>query len=176
MRKQPAIIENRPDWENRYNAFVAKYESTGETDWTLYARPRNKIQPDGPGIDLRQSRLMFITSAGAYLPEMHEPFDAHAALGDHSIRVLPSSSDLRHIKFAHSHFDHAMVEADPQTLLPLNHLHTIVDEGGIAELSPSMVSFSGYLPDAGRLVDETLPAILKVAKKEGAEAALLVPA
>ena len=176
MDQQPPVIEKREDWQAKYDSFVAHYEGTGETDWKLFARPRNKQQPSGPGIDLSQSRLMFITSAGAYLPNEQEPFDAENDLGDYSIRVIPSTTELSSLAYAHTHYDHAMVNADPQTLVPMAHLRDMVDEGIIGELSPSFISFSGYLPDAGRLVDETLTAMLKVAKEEQVRAALLAPA
>ena len=52
----------------------------------------------------------------------------------------------------------------------------MVTEGAIGELAPSMVSFMGYQPDVSRVVDEMIPAILEVARAEGAQAALLVPA
>ncbi|KAA3648036.1 MAG: hypothetical protein DWQ07_03320 [Chloroflexi bacterium] len=176
MIEHPPVIEKRPEWEARYKDFLANYEATGETDWKIYARPRNKQRPSGPGVDLSQSRLLFITSAGAYLPNIQEPFDAENDLGDHSLRVIPSSTELSALAYAHTHYDHAMVNADPQTLVPLVHLREMVQEGIIGELSPSFISFSGYLPDAGRVVDETIPAMLKVAKEEQVRAALLVPA
>jgi len=48
--------------------------------------------------------------------------------------------------------------------------------GPIGEVAPTVVSFSGYLPDARMAVDTVAPAILEVAKAEKAHAALLVPA
>jgi len=59
-------------------------------------------------------------------------------------------------------------------LLPLGHLREMVTENRIGSLT-SVVSFMGYQPDISRLLDETIPAILKIARSEHADAALLVP-
>jgi len=50
----------------------------------------------------------------------------------------------------------------------------MVIEGEIGGLT-SVVSSMGYQPDVSRLLGETIPAILKIALKEQADAALLVP-
>lgn len=68
-----------------------------------------------------------------------------------------------------------MVNAEPQALVPLRYLEALVAQGEIGELAPQVISFSGYMPDATRVVDELIPAILDVATAERATAALLVP-
>jgi D-proline reductase (dithiol) PrdB len=119
---------------------------------------------------------MLISTAGGYLPDRQAPFDAGNPLGDYTIRVFPSSTPLDRLAYAHTHYDHAAVDADPQVLVPLDHLRDMVTEGQIGELAPPVVSFMGYQPDLARVVDETAPAIVHVAGAEEAHAALLVPA
>jgi len=53
-------------------------------------------------------------------------------------------------------------------------LRRMVTENRIGSLT-SVVSFMGYQPDISRLLDETIPAILEIARDEHADAALLVP-
>ena len=171
------ILENRDEWYAAYQqGWLAHFEATGQFDWSIYNRPTNKEAFGLPGIDLSQSRLLFISSAGAYLPESQEVYDDENPIGDYTIRRIPSDTPLSKIAYAHTHYNHQYVEADPQVLVPLDHLRTMVSEGIIGELAPSMISFMGYLPDATRLVDETIPEIVRVAKEEQAQAALLVPA
>lgn len=171
------ILENREQWDADYRAgWLAHLEQTGQFDWKQYVHPKNSTAPSGPAIELSKSRLMLISSAGAYLPASQEPFDAPHPLGDYSIRVLPSSTPFAEIAYAHDHYDHSAVNADPQVLLPLRHLETLVTEGIIGELAPSVINFSGYMPDVNRLIDETIPQMLKVAKEEEVRAVLLVPA
>ena len=171
-----SIVENPLEWLKSFQqGWLAHFEKTGEPDWKVYTRPRNQFAPSGPGVNLAESRLFLISSSGGYLPNEQEPFDANNILGDYSIRVLPSNTPLSAIKYAHTHYDHKYVDADPQVLLPLKHLDDMVDEGKIGEIAPVFVSFSGYHPNVIRVVKETVPAIIKVAKEHRVQAALLVP-
>ena len=103
-----------------------------------------------------------------------QPFDASNPVGDYTIRVFPPDTPFDHLAYAHEHYDHTAINTDPQVLLPLGHLREMVVNGKIGALT-SVVSFMGYQPDVSRLLDETIPAILQVAKEEQVTAALLVP-
>ena len=171
------VVENRDQWQTSFDGgWLAHYRATGELDWSLYPRPRNRTAPAGPGIDLSASRMMVITSSGAYLPDQQAPFDAAHLLGDYSIRLFPTTTPLEELAFAQDHFDHEAVDEDPQVLIPLRHLYEMVAGGEIGELAPSVVSFMGYQPDVARVVDEMIPAIVQAARLEAVRAALLVPA
>ena len=170
------IIENFEQWQTDYfEEWLPHYEKTGELVWLNYPRAHNRTAPAGPGIDLAQSRLLLISSAGGYLRDEQEPFDAANELGDYSIRTFPVNSPFERIAFAHEHYDHTAVNADPQVLLPLKHLQDMVTEGKIGALT-AVISYSGYQPDVGRILNDTIPAILEAAQVEKAEGALLVPA
>jgi hypothetical protein len=171
------ILENRDQWYAAYrDGWLAHYQQTGQFDWKHCVRPKNSAAPAGPSVNRQTSRLMLITSAGSYLRDQQKPFDAANPLGDYSIRIIPSATPLRALAFAHDHYEHTAVDADPQVLAPLRHLEDLVADGVVGELAPSMVSFIGYQPDATRVVDELFPAILEVARAEQVRAALLVPA
>ncbi|MCO6451833.1 MAG: hypothetical protein J5I90_13695 [Caldilineales bacterium] len=171
------IFENRKEWYATYQAgWLAHLQETGQCDWKLYTRPHNRTPIVSPGIDLRQSRLVLISTAGAYLVESQTPFDAENLLGDYSIRTFPSDTSFGALSFDHTHYDHTAVEVDPQVLLPLRHLEDMVREGFIGELAERTISYMGYQPDATRTVDETIPAVIDAALNLGADAALLIPA
>jgi len=171
------IVENLAGWEATFReGWLAHFEKTGETKWDLYNRPNNKTAPGGPAIDLSKSRLGFITTSGAYLDASQEPFDAPNLLGDYTIRTFPTATPFSAIAYAHTHYDHTAVNEDPQVLMPLRHLESMVGEGIIGELAPAVISFCGYQPDVGRVVRETIPAVVAAAKAEAWQAALLVPA
>jgi len=171
------ILENRDEWYEQYKSgWLRHYEETGEIKWDLYKLPNNQRAPaTGKAIDLTQSRLLLISSAGAYLPATQEPYDAENALGDYTIRHIAMNSTPAEIAFAHTHYDHSAVNEDQQVLLPIGHLHDLVAEGLIGELAPDLISFMGYQPDAVRVAEETTPAIVAAAKEMGVQAALLVP-
>jgi len=171
------IVENLAQWQADYETgWLAYFQETGKFDWDRYVRPKNSIAPAGPGVDLSKSRLALISSAGAYLRDIQEPFDAPDPLGDYTIRLFPSTTPFEALAYAHEHYDHTTIEADPQVLLPLRHLADLVSEGVIGELAPSVISFSGYQPDVVRVVNELIPAVVAAAKAEEIDTALLAPA
>ena len=169
------ILENRAEWLAKFQAWEAPQQIGNQEAWLRYPFAKNKTAISGRGVNLRQSRLALISSAGGYLRDSQKPFDAPNPYGDYSLRVFPTATPFVAIAYAHDHYDHAAVETDPQVLLPLRHLETMVAEGIIGALTPSVVSIMGYLPDLVQLVDTLFPQILAVLQAEGAQAALLVP-
>jgi hypothetical protein len=171
------ILENRDEWKAHFEAnWLKHYQETGETDWKIYQYSKNEIAPAGPAIDLSKSKLLFITSSGAYLKDSQKSYDAENNLGDYSIRTFPQRSALNDLAFAHTHYDHKWVNEDPQSLVPLRLLEAFVAEGKIGSLAETVVAFSGYMPDVPRLLDELVPQLVGLAKEQQIDAALLVPA
>jgi D-proline reductase (dithiol) PrdB len=171
------ILDRKDEWLTEFReGWLRHYQQTGETDWKLYQRPHNRTSVSGPGIDLKSSRLLLISTAGGYVPGDQDPFDAENDLGDYSIRVIPTSTPVEEFAFAHDHYVHESILEDSQTLLPVGHLDDLVEEGEVGEVAPFFISIMGYQPDVSRVVDETIPEILEVARSGEVEAALLVPA
>jgi D-proline reductase (dithiol) PrdB len=170
------ILENKEEWSRTFKAgWLAHLEKTGEVNWRLYKYPTNEQTPGSPGIVLEDSRLMFISSAGAYIRDLQKPFDAFSTLGDYTMRVIPSDVNFGDLAYAHDHYDHTMVKQDPQVALPLDILRNMVHEGSIGQLAPSMISFTGYQPDSARFIEELIPQIVEQAQSEDIQAALLAP-
>jgi hypothetical protein len=170
------VLENSEQWKQDFQqGWLEDLQRTGTEAWNTYNRPKNQDPVSGPGLDLSTSRLMLISTAGGYVAASRQPFDAANPLGDYSTRTFPPTLPFDQLAYAHEHYDHTAVNADPQVLLPLAHLRKMVSEGEIGGLT-RVVSIMGYQPDVSRLIEETIPAILAIARQEGAQAALLVPA
>lgn len=170
------ILENPLEWLHAFQqGWLAHLEQTGDKDWSRYPHLQNQLTPSSRGIQLAKSRLLFITTAGGYFPGHQEPFECQSPLGDYSIRQLPTSTPVEKIKFAHPYFDHQYAQADPQVILPLNHLREMAQSGFIGSLAPVFVSLCGYQPHVLRVIKEIIPAILKIAKEQNVQAALIVP-
>lgn len=171
------IVENLDAWGEAYESgWLADLEANGTPNYKIYQRAKNSAAPAGPGIDLSQSRLLFISSAGGYLRDSQEPFDADNLLGDYSIRRFAVDTPLEQIAYAHTHYDHTAVNTDPQVLLPLQHLRNMAAEGIIGDLYPDIINFHGYQPDVRRTVHETIPAIRETIRGEKIDGVLLAPA
>lgn len=171
-----SILEEKDLWAKTFrDGWLAKLQKTGKVYWDSYLRPKNRVPISGKGLDLKLSRLMFISSAGGYLAESQKAFDASNLLGDYTIRKFSASTPFQDIAYAHEHYDQTAVKDDPQVLMPLGYLREMVKAGVIGELA-SVVNFMGYQPDVSQLLDHTIPKILDVARAEKVDAALLVPA
>lgn len=171
------VIENAEEWIEKFEStWLAHFRETGERDFdTRYFPVRNR-QTDGvKGIELAKSKLMFISSAGAYVKDEQTPFDDQDHEGDYSIRTFWKDIPFADLDYAHHSYDKTAVKSDPNTLLPLNHLRELVNDGKIGSLVPTVVSFMGYQPHAGRLLNETIPQIVALVKSEEVDGALLVP-
>jgi len=170
------IIENHDEWVETYtNNWLAHFNETGETNWKIYNRPDNKTAPSGKAMSLKDTKLVLISSAGGYSTNNQDAYDAENDLGDYTIRVIPSDIAPDKLAFAHTHYDHTAVNMDQQVLIPLGHLRDMVEADEIGALTDNFISFMGYQPNAGQVVDETIPLIIEAAKAEGATSALLVP-
>lgn len=170
------IVENLKKWNDNYqNGCLKDFTETGKINWKMYSYVKNTTSPASIGIDLAKNKLLFISSAGGYLMAEDKPFDAANILGDYSIRKIPMSADFKEIDYAHEHYDTKAVKQDAQVLLPFKHLQKFIENQVIGELCETTVSFMGYQPDLSRVVSETIPTILEIAKQQNATAALLVP-
>lgn len=170
------IIENREEWHKAFSeGWMKHYNETGEVNWDLYNKPVNKTLPTGKAVDLSQSRLVLITSAGSYLRDTQTPYEDEDDTGDYSTRRYPVDTPFEAIAYAHTHYDHTAVDTDPQVLVPLKHLADMANEGTIGELAPDVISFHGYQPDCTRVEDQTVTEIISACKEMQVDAALLVP-
>lgn len=171
------ILEQPLEWLRAFqDGWLAHFEKTGEVNWDLYTHTQNRLVPNSHGIKLSQSRVLLITTAGVYYPGKQKPFKNNTPLGDYSIRTIPFNTNPEELVFSHPNFNKAYVKEDYQVLLPMGHLYDLSNEGVIGSLAPVVVSFSGLMPHAIRLVKELVPAILRVAKEHNAHAAIIVPA
>ncbi|MEK6222555.1 MAG: hypothetical protein N2D54_09950, partial [Chloroflexota bacterium] len=117
------ILENPMAWVQDFqNGWLNHLENTGLYDWGKYTTPRNTLTPSGDKISLSDSRILLISSAGAYLKTSQVGFDTEHPTGDYSIREIPQNTINKNLSFTHKYIDHQYLEADPQVLFPQSHL------------------------------------------------------
>lgn len=171
------VCENQDEWLAKFEEnFISHYKDTGETDWKRYKYVPNSAVPSGKGIDLSQSRLLLVTTSGAYVPGQHEPFDLSDPLGNYEVITFDHATPLNTLAISHDHYDNTMVNEDRQVLIPTRHLDDMVSEGVIGEVAPQVISTMGYQPDVSRIVDEIVPKVRELAHQMDVQGALLVPA
>lgn len=165
----------RAAWQAQYDAWVNDMRETGVVDWKRYPTARFTPLPASAGVALAESSVLLVSSAGGYLPATQAAFDASNVLGDYGIRRIPLATPQSAYAYAHEHYVHDARIADAQVLLPIAHLLDLQDAGVIGEVAGEVVSYMGYQPDVGRIIDETIPAIVAVAQALRVQAAFLVP-
>ena len=172
------IIERVDDWRNRYGRWQSERGSNAVNGDVGDAYPfvKNEHAPFWPARRaLPMLNLALISSAGAFIDGTNA-FDTSASGGDFTFREIPSQIDAEDLRFATRGYDPASVLADSNSLLPLARLFEFESNGIIGQLNPVFWSFAGFIPDAGRLVEEMLPKMLERIKRYEVQAALLFPA
>ena len=119
--------------------------------------------------------LALISSAGAYI-DGTDPFDTGAPDGDITFREIPSQIELGDLRFSARGYDPAFVQQDPNVQVPLARLFEFEANRIIGQLNSTFWSFSGFIPDAARLVDAMLPKLVDRLQRYEVQAALLIPA
>jgi hypothetical protein len=171
------ILENPLEWLREFqDGWLSKFENSGTIDWSLYVPPRNLSAPNSRGINLSESRLMLISTAGAYCAGKQNFFNSAHPLGDYTIRQVPVSTRVEDLTFAHPDLDLGYANQDSEVILPLQHLNQMVSDGIIGSLAPVFISYCGFQPHAIRIVKELVPSILKAIKQYHVHTALIVPA
>jgi D-proline reductase (dithiol) PrdB len=169
-KKPVDIIENIEDWRRRFGNW-----KPGD-DLSDYPWVKNRRAPFTPARRaLPMLNLALISSAGAYI-DGTEAFDTSSSSGDLSFREIPIEVEESDLRFAGRGYDPAAVQEDMNTQVPVARLLEFESNGIIGQLNPVFWSFSGFIPDAGRLVDELVPRMIERIQRYEVQAALLVPA
>jgi D-proline reductase (dithiol) PrdB len=166
------IIEDIEGWRRRF----AEWKPGAGDALNDYPFVRNRRAPFTPARRaLPMLNLALISSAGAYI-DGTQPFDTSAAGGDLTFREIPIEVEESDLRFAARGYDPASVQKDVDAQLPIARLLEFEQNGIIGQLNPVYWSFSGFIPDAAKLVDELVPKLLERVQRYEVQAALLIPA
>jgi D-proline reductase (dithiol) PrdB len=172
------IIEQLDDWRHAFADWRGERTAVvGDDDLAnSYPFVRNKRAPFTPARRaLSMLNLAVISSAGAYI-DGTDPFDTGGLDGDLTFREIPSEIEATDLRFAARGYDPAAVEQDINAQLPLSRLFEFESNGIIGQVNPVFWSFCGFIPNAARLVEEMLPALVERVQRYEVGAALLIPA
>lgn len=167
------IIEDIDGWRRRFESWRP---STDDKLGPDYPFVRNRRAPFTPARRaLPMLNLALISSAGAYI-DGTPAFDTNATSGDTSFREIPIEVEQSDLRFAARGYDPTAVREDGNSALPVARLLEFEQNGIIGQLNPVFWSFCGFIPDAGRLVDDLVPKLVERVRRYEVQAALLVPA
>ena len=168
------IIDDIDGWRRRY-ADWKQSSGEGRTDdvGEDYPFVRNRRAPFTPARRaLPMLNLALITSAGAYI----DGTPAFAGGSDVTFKEIPIDVEGEDLRYFARGYDAAAVQQDMNAEIPIERLREFESNGIIGQLNPVFWSFSGFIPDAARIADELVPALLERINRYEVQAALLVPA
>ncbi len=169
------IIEQLDRWQKQYGAWKSKQPSGSENlgDYPFVENTRSPFTPARRSLPMMN--LALISSAGGYI-DGTDPFDTNAPDGDFTFRELPTEIDITDLRFSARGYDPTFVRQDPNVQVPLARLFEFESNHIIDQLNSTFWSFCGFMPDAARLVGETLPQLIERLTRYEVQAALLIPA
>ncbi|HEY3580714.1 MAG TPA: glycine/sarcosine/betaine reductase selenoprotein B family protein [Pyrinomonadaceae bacterium] len=168
------IIEDIDGWRRRFDEWQRSGDA-GDTDdvGANYPFVRNRRAPFKPARRaLPMLNLALISSAGAYI----DGTPSFEGGSDPSFREIPVEIESGDLRYAARGYDQAAVQQDMNSQVPLERLFEFENNGIIGQLNPVFWSFSGFIPDAARLVEELVPKLLERLNRYEVQAALIVPA
>ena len=165
------IIDDIEGWRRRF----AGWKPAAGDSLSDYPFVRNRRAPFMPARRaLPMLNLALISSAGAYI-DGTPAFDT-SSTGDLTFREIPIEVEPSDLRFAARGYDPTAVQQDVNSQLPIPRLLEFEQNGIIGQLNPVYWSFSGFIPDAAKLVEELVPKLIDRIRRYEVQAALLVPA
>ncbi len=136
------------------------YHAESEPPWQTLAKP------------LSESRLGVLSTSGAYVAGQV----AYHYKDDTSVREIPTATPEHALRFAHITENYLEnPRKDPNCILPLGALKSLVAEGRVDSLSDNLLSCMGGIYSQRRVREELIPAVEAHFSKEQVDLALLVP-
>ena len=164
------IIEDIEGWRRQFAGWKPNDNAAD------YPFVRNRRAPFTPARRaLPMLNLALISSAGAYI-DGTTPFDTSSSAGDVTFREIPIEVEASDLRVAARGYDPAAVQKDVNAQVPVERLLEFEQNGIIGQLNPVFWSFTGFIPDAGMLVDELVPKLVERINRYEVQAALLIPA
>jgi D-proline reductase (dithiol) PrdB len=166
------VIEQSDSWRRNYEGWKAK-QSEDLKGYPFVENLRAPFTPARRAITM--TNLALIVSAGAYL-DGADPFDTSAPDGDFNVREIPTDIELSDLRFAARGYDPSFVQQDANVQVPLDRLNEFQLNRVIGQVAPAFWSFCGFIPDASRFVEQTIPQLLDRLNRYDVQVALLIPA
>jgi D-proline reductase (dithiol) PrdB len=152
-------------------------------DWTYEDGPFTPLAKP-----LSQARLAVVTSSGHFVAgDDPRPFGVENMTQEEAIEriddflrtdpqlsAIPVDTPKEQLRARHGGYDIRSAQADPNVVVPLEHLRDLWREGSIGELAPTAYSFVGACAQMP-LVKRVGPQWIELLRQQQIDAALMVP-
>ena len=128
---------------------------------------------------IEDSTVALISSAGLAL-KTDQPFDqenerVNPWWGDPSFRTLPRTATEKDVNLYHLHVTPRIAEQDINTFMPLQRLIELEEQGEIGHSAAHHYSYMGYILQPQKLLDESVPAMIRSLKQDRVDLVILIP-
>ena len=170
-------LENLAGWRSEYRKWLHVKKDAGLDEvGPRYPWVNNSSAPFTPARrSISMTNLALISSAGAYIDGTDPLVVNLSGTGPVEIREIPVEVEAGDLLYAAGGYNPAAVTQDRNTLIPIDLLQGYESNGVIGALNHVWWSFSGYTPDASRIV-EALPKLVERVTRYEAQVALIIPA
>ena len=129
-----------------------------------------ETSPYVTGVRLARARVALISTAG-----LHRRSDRPFGVGETGYRLIPGDVQANDLVMSHisTNFDRTGYQLDLNVVFPLDRLRDLKKEGFIGDIAGYHYSFMGATPP--EQMEEEARGLAAVMKKDGVDAALLVP-
>ncbi len=162
MERQPAI--------NYIERITAQYEALGygRYEWLHSDTPSACNVPNKP---LSQCRVGLVATGGIYAAGQ----TAFTYKDDTTYRAIASDIDPDDLRATHFAYDLTDARQDINVVFPIDAMRSLVADGTIAELAPTMFTCMGGIYSQRRVREDLAPAIVQRALADDIDVMLLVP-
>ncbi|AZT91316.1 D-proline reductase (dithiol) protein PrdB [Caldicellulosiruptor changbaiensis] len=119
--------------------------------------------------DLKDCVVALVTAAGVHL-KSQKPFNL---AGDFSYREIPGDTPSSELMVTHGGYDNTDVNKDINCMFPIDRLRELAQEGFIRGVAKIHIGFMGGGGNTQKFTEETGPAIARLLKETGVDAAVL---
>jgi D-proline reductase (dithiol) PrdA len=151
-RWDPAVID-------RNQALADEAGVGGLADGLQSEIPVHSLHPPSLAelrIPVSQATIALVSAAGPYVFG-DRPF---RGAGDHTFRDIPADTPVAQITFGVGSYDHTDVKRDPNVMMPIDRLRSLVDIGAVGAMTSSHFGFNGGGGDLEALRSVTAPQLL----------------
>jgi D-proline reductase (dithiol) PrdB len=132
--------------------------------WTPFKKP------------LSECKMAIVTTAGIHHKDQ-PPFDMMDKDGDPSFRVIESNWPTNSLLITHDYYDHSDADKDINIVFPIERLKELEAEKVIGKVSRTHYGFMGHIkgPHVRTLIDQKVPEVVEILKKNSVDVVLLTP-
>lgn len=125
---------------------------------------------------LAECKVAVVTTAGIHHKDQ-PTFDMMDLNGDPTFRIIDATLPIETLMITHDYYDHSDADKDINIVFPIERLKELEAEKVIGKVSRTHYGFMGHIkgPHVRTLIDQKVPEVVEILKKDSVDVVLLTP-